>query len=73
MPSLRPAISKPSDSKLTKRCLETNNATHTGGGGLVDTVLDTVAGFIAGATLPGSQVFHVLLGIFSPGHYFIIN
>ena len=34
----------------------------------MDTVLDTVAGFIAGATLPGSQVFRFVLVIlfFSP-------
>jgi len=32
-----------------------SSSSNGGGGGLVDTVLDTVAGFIAGATLPGSQ------------------
>ena len=39
----------------------------------MDTVLDTVAGFIAGATLPGSQVFHFLLGIFSPATISLLN
>ena len=72
-----PVISKPSENKSTKRCLETNNATNTGGGGLVDTVLDTVAGFIAGATLPSSQVFYFLPSnwhlFFSPSNYFIVD
>ena len=69
-------MGKPSENKSTKRCLETNNATHTGGGGLVDTVLDTVAGFIAGATLPGSQVFYFLPSnwhLFFLSNYFIVD